>query len=64
MAMTKAQVEILKEKIRQKWGAEFEKVADLILESKEAEWNEMMASSKSKHEFKEKFGALFMGDKK
>jgi hypothetical protein len=57
-AIKKAQVEILKEKIKKSWGPMMDKEADLILESMDVKWKSMVAGSKAKEDLRNKLKAL------
>ncbi|WP_166791428.1 hypothetical protein [Candidatus Methylacidiphilum fumarolicum] len=45
--------EILKEKIRAKWGAELEKGAEAYIEAMDKSWQAKVAAAKAQYEFKE-----------
>ena len=53
-ALYQAKVETLKEKIKKSWGAKFDKGADIVLESMEAQWSAMLAKGKAEADLKEK----------
>ena len=62
-AMREVQVDILKEKIRKSWGPMMEQAADMLLESKGACWESMIAKVKLAHaenNFKQKLTDLWL----
>ena len=58
-ALKQAQVDLLKAKIQKAWGPKMDKVADAVLEAMGAQWQAMMAQSKSKETLRERLGAIW-----
>jgi hypothetical protein len=59
-AMRGVMVEILKEKIRSKWGAKMQKEGDAVINAMEAQWQAMLAQGKAGHQFKEEMRNIIL----
>lgn len=58
-AMHAVQVDILKEKIREQWGAVMEKEADAVLETAGTLWKATLTQAKAKKALREQFCEIF-----
>jgi len=60
-AMHGAMVDILKEKIKARWGEKLSIEADAIINSKESQWHSLLAQAKAKAEFHEEIKKVILG---
>lgn len=63
-AMQCTQVDILKEKIRQRWGDTMDQVADRVIDSMEVHWASVLQQAKARKDLRENVGHIFFAEKK